>query len=199
MELDAPVGHLAHQLAALEFGHGREPRGVVAGDVVFDGTYDIQWDDSENTLEVLDDATIAVGTGDDFTMTHDGTTTTLSGDVTWANTISGQKVPFEAVTASTNVLTAAESGLVTTVTYTGSHTTTLPQAAAGLTFTVIDNSATAADDVIVDIQAGDNIEGDSNGDGLICTDDAVGSSVTLVAVSATRWVVLSTTGTWAAQ
>ena len=70
---------------------------------------------------------------------------------------------------------------------------------AGLIFTVIDNSATAADDVIVDIQAGDNIEGDTNGDGLICTDDAVGSSVILLAVSSTRWVVLSTTGTWTAQ
>lgn len=117
---------------------------------------------------------------------------------TAGTTASYVKSQVSVKTADGNI-TAAETGSVYVSSKTGTLTLTLPQAATGLTFTVIDDSATAADDVIVDIQAGDNIEGDTNGDGLICTDDTVGSSVTLIATSATRWTVLSTTGTWAAQ
>jgi len=54
-------------------------------DIFFDGAtagYDVQWDKSENTLEVLDNAVIAIGTGDDYTLSHNGTTTTLAGAAT---------------------------------------------------------------------------------------------------------------------
>ena len=54
-------------------------------DIYFDGStagYDIQWDKSENTLEVLDNAVVAVGTGDDYTISHNGSTTTLAGAAT---------------------------------------------------------------------------------------------------------------------
>lgn len=144
---------------------------------------------------------ISIDAADDLTLTAAGDLTlAVTGTVSaGGKAITNRIVPFEEVTAGTNVLTAAESGLVSCVVYTGTHTTTLPQAAAGLVFTVIDGSGTAADDVIVDIQAGDNIAGDTNGDGLICTDDVIGSSITLVAVSATRWIVISSTGTWTAQ
>lgn len=187
---------IASEAAANQFKV--DATGIVAGYAIVlettDGGVQINADGAAN-------GDIAIDAADDMTITAAGN---LTYAVTGTMSMGGSQVTntllaFEAVTASTNVLTAAESGLVTTVTYTGTHTTTLPQAAAGLTFTIIDNSATAADDVIVDIQAGDNIEGDTNGDGLICTDDAVGSSVTLVAVSATRWIVISKTGTWAAQ
>jgi len=42
----------------------------------------LYWDASENTLEVLDNTVIAVGTGDDWTASHDGSTTTLAGAAT---------------------------------------------------------------------------------------------------------------------
>lgn len=97
-----------------------------------------------------------------------------------------------------DTLTAAESGKVFVTDFTGTITLTLPDAAAGLTYTFIDNSAVAGDDVVIAIQSGDNIEGDTNGDGYTCAVDAEGSSITFVAINDTRWIVLSTTGTWAA-
>lgn len=42
--------------------------------------YNIYWDASENTLEILDDVTFAIGTGDDFTIIHNGSNTTISGN-----------------------------------------------------------------------------------------------------------------------
>lgn len=46
-----------------------------AGDVVMTGTSkNIQWDSSENTLEILDDSIVAFGTGDDATLKYDETT-----------------------------------------------------------------------------------------------------------------------------
>jgi hypothetical protein len=61
------------------------------GDVYFDSTYDLWWDSSESTLEALDNTTIAVGTGDDWTVVHNGTTTTIAGaaTITGAQTING--------------------------------------------------------------------------------------------------------------
>lgn len=44
-----------------------------------DGGYHVIWDASEATLEILDDATIAVGAGDDWVITHDGSTTDITG------------------------------------------------------------------------------------------------------------------------
>lgn len=50
-----------------------------------DGGFHIIWDTSENTLELLDNVVFAVGTGDDYTITHNGSTTTVAG----AHTVSG--------------------------------------------------------------------------------------------------------------
>lgn len=44
-----------------------------------DGGFHIIWDASENTLELLDNVVFAVGTGDDYTITHNGSTTTVAG------------------------------------------------------------------------------------------------------------------------
>jgi hypothetical protein len=156
--------------------------------------------DGDN-MAFSDDMDLVFGTGDDITIEYDedGTDKLLITGNTYVNGTFNYKSEIEKIAATPETLTAAETGKVAVSNYTGTLTVNLPAAAAGLTFTVVDNSATAADDVIVDIDAGDNIEGDTNGDGLICTDDAVGSSVTLVAVDDARWIVLSTTGTWAAQ
>jgi len=50
-----------------------------------DGGFHVIWDTSENTLELLDNVVFAVGTGDDYTITHNGSTTTVAG----AHTVSG--------------------------------------------------------------------------------------------------------------
>jgi hypothetical protein len=44
--------------------------------------YNLYWDASENTLELLDNAVLAVGTGDDWTVSHNGSTTTITGAFT---------------------------------------------------------------------------------------------------------------------
>ncbi|MHC4364808.1 MAG: hypothetical protein ACYSTJ_04995, partial [Planctomycetota bacterium] len=50
-----------------------------------DAGRDVQWDASENTLEVLDQAIVAFGTGDDLTFSANGTTatTTLAAGSAW--------------------------------------------------------------------------------------------------------------------
>lgn len=44
--------------------------------------YNVYWDASEDTLEILDNVTVAVGTGDDFTIIHNGSTTNFGGAYT---------------------------------------------------------------------------------------------------------------------
>lgn len=186
--------------------YGADAEGV---DVYFyaDTTGDYMlWDENGNTtgtlifedshIQMMDDTTMIFGDGSDVTLQYDEDgfdALQISGAVF------GAKCVIDTDTSTPITVTAAESGKVFVSSYTGTLTWNLPQAAAGLTYTFIDNSATAADDVIVDIQAGDNIEGDTNGDGVICTDDVVGSSITLIAITSTRWIVVAKTGTWTAQ
>lgn len=59
-----------------------------------DSGYHVIWDASEYTLELLDNVVLAVGTGDDYTVSHNGSATTVAG----AYTTSG------VVTHSTDVL-----------------------------------------------------------------------------------------------
>ena len=48
------------------------------GDVVFKGAaYDMTWDTSANALDFPDNASIVVGTGDDLTITHNGTNSSI--------------------------------------------------------------------------------------------------------------------------
>jgi hypothetical protein len=172
--------------------------GAVAGDAInletTDGGIMLNADGNAN-------GDIELNSADDMIITSAGDTTiTTTGTLSLGGSqVTNTLVALETVTTQTNAVAATESGTVYNVVYTGTHTTTLPQAAPGLIFTIIDGSSTAADDVIVDIQAGDNIEGDTNGDGIQCVTDEEGSSITLVAITSTRWIVLSTTGTWAAQ
>jgi hypothetical protein len=46
--------------------------------------YNLYWDASEDTLELLDNVTLAIGTGDDYTIVHNGTTTTVAGAATYS-------------------------------------------------------------------------------------------------------------------
>ena len=48
------------------------------GDIVFTGAaYNMTWDTSANALDFADNASIVVGTGDDLTIKHDGTNTSI--------------------------------------------------------------------------------------------------------------------------
>lgn len=101
-------------------------------------------------------------------------------------------------TASCSI-TRNESGRVFVSNKTGILTWTLPDAEAGLIYTFVDNSATAGDDVVIDCASGDNINGDTNGDGITCATDAAGQQITLLAIDSTRWVTFAEDGTWAQQ
>ena len=151
-------------------------------------------------VDLDDGATFRVGSDNDLTATHSSGTTTLSGDVTWANTLSSQKEPYTVLdTNDTTTLTVAQSGIYLVTNGTGTTTVNLPSAAAGLIYHILDGSATAGDDIIVDVQTGDSINGDSAGDGITCTTDADGQSVSLLAVDDVNWVTVHTFGTWAEQ
>lgn len=175
-----------------------DAQGTVAGDAInfetSDGGIMLNADGGGNgDIELNAENDVIITAAGDMTLTTTGTLSLAGSQVT--NRLSA----LETVTTQTNAVNASESGVIFDVVYTGTHTTTLPQAAPGLMFTIIDGSSTAGDDVIVDIQAGDNIEADTNGDGIQCVTDEEGSSITLIAITSTRWIVLSTTGTWAAQ
>lgn len=116
-------------------------------DFVLDGTYDIQWDKSENTLEVLDNATIAVGTGDDWKITHNGTDTIITGAAVFA---SASPFAFEGSSVDANRTT------FTFTNPTASRTMTFPDGSgtfmlSSLATNAVDaaNSVTGASNAIV--------------------------------------------------
>ena len=144
---------------------------------------------------------IALDAADDMTLTAAGDLTlAVTGTVSaGGSAITNSLRPVEVVTATPEAITAAESGKVFVSNYTGTLEFDLPDAAAGLYFTFTDNSATAANDVVIDPQAGDNINGDTNGDAIECTQDALGQTITLMSIDGTRWITVAEDGTWAAQ
>lgn len=104
-------------------------------------------------------------------------------------------------TGTANTITAAENGTTFFVSESSDDVVNfvLPSAAAGLIFTFIDNDATAGADLTIDPASGDSLNGDTAGDGIACTSDAVGQSITYLAVDATTWVPINTVGTWTAE
>lgn len=148
-----------------------------------------------------DNGDVDIDAADDITVTAAGDLTlavtgTLSvGGSQLVNTL--RDVSIE--TGASDAVSAAQSGMTFASNFTGTQTYTLPDAAAGLWYVFIDNSATAADDVVIDCQAGDNIDGDSNGDAIESVTDAVPQVVILVAIDGTDWVTISKVGTWGQQ
>jgi hypothetical protein len=83
----------------------------------------------------------------------------------------------------------------------GAGTWLLPAAAAGMNLCVL---VTGASDVIIDIDASDDITlvgvQDTDGDGITnATGSSSGDFVCLVAIDATHWYVMGKQGTWTAQ
>lgn len=145
--------------------------GATAGDITIDSEDDM-------TFTVAGDATFAV------------TGTLTLGEIRYKRNVT-------VVTASTTTLMAVMSGnmYVTTASQL-THTFTLPTAAAGLTFTFIDVSASAGDDVCITASSGDSINGGTAAKDYINVSDAIPGSVTLTAGDADNWYVTSSIGTW---
>ena len=144
---------------------------------------------------------IILNSGDDMTFTVAGDLTLgVTGTFSAGGTaVTNQLASVEEITAETDTLGAAESGKIIVGDYTGTQTITLPTAAAGLIFTFVDSSATAGDDLVIDSNTGDTIDGDTAGDAIESVTDALGQSITLVAIDATQWITLHRSGTWGQQ
>ncbi len=114
------------------------------------------------------------------------------------DTLFGFRREVEVEPGTAETLTAADSGKVFANTATNGVTTyTLPAAAAGLTFTFVDVSAQAADDVRIQAVGDDKINGGTAAKIYESVTDAIPATVTITAIDATNWHVTSEAGTWA--
>ena len=109
------------------------------------------------------------------------------------------KREIEIVTTSSNTLAVTESGKIFISSYTGTQTVILPAAAAGLIFTFIDGSSSAADDLVIDPGATDGIDRDAVGDAIESVTDAYPQSVTLIGINTDEWHTIIKVGTWGQQ
>ena len=81
-----------------------------AGDVVFNGTNDITYDQSESALVFNDNAAIRVGTGSDFSIMHDGSNTILRERGTGGLKILGSQIELLGSTAGETLAKFTEDG-----------------------------------------------------------------------------------------
>lgn len=145
------------------------------------------------TLTVGDD--LAISTTGDATITTGGTLSFEGSALTYFNK------EIEIDTDNSESVLATDSGKVfTNAPNVGSSEFTLPTAAAGLTFTFVDVSSTAADDIWITAAAGDTIANGTAAKSFKNIDDALPVSCTITAVNAGSWVVESSTGSgWIAD
>ena len=124
---------------------------------------------------------------------------TVAGDIAVTGTVTTALRPIEVETGTSETVLSTESGKIFSTTLgTGTVTYTLPTASTGLTFTFIDASATAGDDLWITAGTGDTINSGTVAKSYVSTADAVPSTVTLVAISAGSWEVISEVGaSWA--
>lgn len=102
------------------------------------------------------------------------------------------------VVSSTATLTIAQSGSVVTNFGTATLCTfTLPSAAAGLTYTFVDDVEAAGGDLWITAGTGDSINGGTAAKSYKCVTDSVKQCVTLKATSDSEWSVTAEAGTWA--
>jgi hypothetical protein len=114
------------------------------------------------------------------------------------DTLYGFRKEIEIEPATSETVLATDSGKVfATTAGQGAVTYTLPTAAAGLVYTFVDVSATAADDLKIQAAAGDTINGGTAAKIYECVTDTIPATVTLVAIDETQWVVIAEAGTWA--
>lgn len=146
-------------------------------------------------LNVADDSKIELGQTQDATIEYDEDGTNelrITGNTIFEDFVSN-KVRTEVVTGA-DTLTAAQSGYY--LIYTTPNTVTLPPAAAGLIFFIVDANATAAADLIIDPNGSDSINGDTAGHYIMNETDADGCMATLIGTAANTWYAIYTPSAW---
>ena len=82
------------------------------GDVIFKGaSYDMTWDMSANALDFADNASIVLGTGDDLTIKHDGSNTSVV-NTTGELTIQGDGITVQSDTGTEKYMDMDVNGAV---------------------------------------------------------------------------------------
>lgn len=148
------------------------------------------------SIDAADDMQL-IAAGDLLITVSGSTTLTSTGTVTLGAVNFYRNVK---VVTTADALNAYESGMVITNTAaSGTCTITLPGAAAGITYTIVDVSSTSGDDIVIQAAGGDTINSGSAGkkytNKLIeGNDDAIPCFVTLVAQDGVNWAVISETG-----
>jgi hypothetical protein len=138
----------------------------------------------------------AIVVGDDYTNTVTGDYTLAVTGTTTLDEILFKRNVLVVTTSSTAVLAADTGKVFVTKVNTVTTTFSLPTAAAGLTFTFVDISATAGDDIVIQASSGDTINGGTSNKYYNSLTDVIPASVTLMAVDADAWVITSEVGTW---
>ena len=168
--------------------------GAANGDISIDAADDL-------TLTAADDLTLTAA--DDLTLTAAGNldlavTGNVTGNITGdgTDTLTGYLTAIEVEDATSEAVLATDSGKVfATTAGKGAVTYTLPAAAVGLTYTFVDVSAAAGDDLIIQAVGDDTINGGTAAKKYSSDQaDAVPCSVTLTAISDTQWVITAQTG-----
>ena len=188
------VAGIAVQLETTDGGIHLLADGATGGDITLDAEDDIVLTTTgkltiTNTeaVTISGALTVAGATGLNGAVLGDG-----------GDSLYGVLSEIEIEPATSETLTAADSGKVFTNTAGQTITTfTLPAAAAGLTFTFCDISAVAGEDVSILAVGDDTINGGTAAKRYECTTDAIPQAVTLTAIDATQWIVTSEVGTWA--
>lgn len=146
---------------------------------------------------------ISIDAADDLTLTAAGNlalavTGNVTGNITGdgTDTLTGYLTAIEVEDATSEAVLATDSGKVfATTAGKGAVTYTLPAAAVGLTYTFVDVSAAAGDDLIIQAVGDDTINGGTAAKKYSSDQaDAVPCSVTLTAISDTQWVITAQTG-----
>ena len=147
------------------------------------------------------DGDIGINAGDDLTLTSTGNTTFAVTGILSAGgaAMTNMLLATEAATGTSDQITAAQSASLLVYTMTSaSATATLPDAAAGLWYLLVDGNASSGRDLLVKPKGGDTINGDSVGDGIQCVTDADGEAILIFATSGTAWytATISAAAAW---
>jgi hypothetical protein len=134
--------------------------------------------------------TLTAGADDAITLNSGTGDIVFSGDI-----IKNFIYEITADTDGENVSAAASGTVFTNAAAGGAQTFTLPTAAAGLTYTFI---VMAEQELRIDPGADDviNINGTAASAAEYWTANAIGESITLVAVDSVNWIATAYTGTW---
>lgn len=164
---------------------------TVADEYLLDVEGGLYLDSNEEAADSI--ALVASHSGGGITFNAGTNGITFSGD-----TVKNFIREIEIEPGSNETVLAADSGKVfVTLAGNGSVGYTLPTAAAGLTFTFIDSSGAAGDDLWITASSGDNIAGGEPGKSIKSEVDGCPAAVTLVAVNAATWEQIMMVGTWA--